>query len=500
MRRLVGAVALALAVSACGSTVQVRSTAVAGAGGADGLGDPGTTGASLTGTTGGALAGSPDGTTGAVSGGTAGAGSVTSPGATGTTTGSSVAQGQQPSSTGTTSGTARKTPVRVGVVYASGIGAAAAAMGIPGLATGDNKAQAAAVFSWINAHGGLGGHPIQGEYWDVAQNQGNNAEQTMQIACAALTQDRHVQYLQTIAGMPLSGMSCFAKAGVGVLNDETGLGDADMAKYASHLGNSGEIAPGRMTALAVDDLWQRGWLTRTSKVGIFSADNSGAHAVVDSYLIPALRRHGLTAAKTIYVNPDGGDGGSSQSSSAALQFRSAGVDRIIPVLYSPLFLMNASSTQDYHPGYAVYSNVGPGALLETAVPGDQLENAAGIGWQPYLDIGAGRKPGPVSPRETLCFQIMKDAGQASTSATTKGFEVQVCNALFYLKDLADRLPSMPADLLTAGRALLRNTFVPADTFRVDVTSRTDGVVGYRDLAYEKACSCFQYVSPVKVAT
>ena len=47
------------------------------------------------------------------------------------------------------------------------------------------------------------------------------------------------------------------------------------------------------------------------------------------------------------------------------------------------------------------SRLGPGALLETAAPRDQLVNSAGIGWQPYLDIGAGKKPGPVSSRETL---------------------------------------------------------------------------------------------------
>jgi len=495
-RRVLGAIALAVAVAGavagCGSTVQMRSTAL----GSDGLTPAGGSAQELTGAAGGSTSAQSGGATGSSAGGAAAGG------AAGAVNGTAApAAGGSSSSTGTAStgtrGVAAKEPIRIGVVYASGIGAAAAAMGIPGLATGDNKAQAEAVFNWINAHGGLGGHPIKGYYWDAAQNQGSNAEQTMQLACAGLTQDDHVQYVQSIAGIPLSGMACFVKAGVGILDDETGLGDADMAKYAAHLGNSGEIAPGRMTALVVDDLWQRGWLKATSKVGIFSADSSGAHSVVDQYLIPALRRHGLTSAKTIYVNPDAGDGGSSGSSSAALQYKAAGVDRIIPVLYSPLFLMHAASTQDYHPGYAVYSNVGPGALLETAAPPDQLPNAVGIGWQPYLDIGKGNMPGPVSPRETLCFDIMKKAGQASTSATTKGFEVQVCNALFYLMDLANKLPSMPADLLTSGRALIGRSFVPADTFRVDVTHRPDGVAGYRDLAYQQACGCFQYVSGVR---
>ena len=51
-------------------------------------------------------------------------------------------------------------------------------------------------------------------------------------------------------------------------------------------------------------------------------------------------------------------------------------------------------------------------------------------------------------------------------------------------------------MLTAGRGLIGAGFVSADTFRTDLTRRTDGVAGYRRLAYQQSCSCFQYVSPV----
>ena len=484
--RLVAAGLVALALAGCGSTVQVRSTGVVGG---DSLSTGAAPGQGL------ASAAGPTSGTGSASGTSDGAGRRTT-GAVGSAGGVATAGTSSAAPDVVPSLTSSREPVKVGVVYASGVGPAAAAMGIPGLATGDNMAQAKAVFDWINAHGGLGGHPIQGVYYDIAQHQGSNAETSMLMACTALTQDSHVRFVQTIAGVPKSGMECFSRAGVGLLNDETALGDADMATYAAHLANPGEIAPGRMLDVAVDDLWNRGWLTAGSKVGIFSADNTGAHAAVDKSLVPALRRHGLVAAKTVYVNPDGGDGGASESSSAVLQFRSAGVDRVIPVLYSPLFLMHAASTQGYRPSYALYSNLGPGALLETAAPADQLTNAVGIGWQPYYDIGRGKMPGPVSPRETLCFDIMRKAGQASTSSTTKGLEVQVCNVLFYLMDISAKQPSIPADLLAAGRSLLGSTFVSADTFRTDVTRRTDGVAGYRELAYKQDCSCFQYVSPV----
>ena len=390
-------------------------------------------------------------------------------------------------------------PIRVGVLYTPGIDKAAQALGINGLSTGDTEAQAEAVVGWIRGHGGLGGHPIT--LFSYAMNlSASSGDAAYEEACTKMTQDYKVQYVVTILTMRPIMMPCLAKYGVGLLDDESSLGDATMAKYAPLLGNPGEIAAGRMTSVAIDDLWQRGWLTSRSKVGVLAIDNADGHGVVDGALTASLRRHGLTAASTQYVSVSGNDGGSSQSSAAALKFRSAGVDRVIPVLYSPLYLMEAASGQDYHPAYAVYSNLGPGALLETAAPRDQLSNSAGIGWQPYLDIGKGTKPGPVSSRETLCFEIMKKAGQGSTSPTTLGFQVQVCNVLFYLKDLSDRQRTMPRDLLTSGRALLGKSFVSADTFRTDVTHRTDGVAGFRSVAFREDCGCYQYVSPVKATS
>jgi hypothetical protein len=95
---------------------------------------------------------------------------------------------------------------------------------------------------------------------------------------------------------------------------------------------------------------------------------------------------------------------------------------------------------------------------------------------------------------------MRKAGQAASSALIKGFQAQVCDVLFYLKDLADREPSIPRDLLTSARIRLGTGFVSPATYRVDVTRRTAGVAGYRPLAYLDGCACFQYVGPIVAAS
>lgn len=478
-------VALAMGVvSACGSTVQVAGEqGLSGLGQGDGLGvgPDGTAIDALGAAPNGVSAGSGPGSTDASGSGT---GSGTDPGVS----------GQQASGRGAAGSS--NAPIRVGVLYAKGLDGAASAMGINGLTTGDTKAQAKAVFDWVNAHGGLGGRPVQVFSYGIdAAQSGNSPDGAYEAACTALTQDYKVRYVVTILNLRPNTLPCFSRRGVGVLDDQSGVSDATMAKYAAYLAGPGDFAPGRMIRILVDDLWKRGWLTPKSKVGSFAADTPDGAAVVEGPLTQALRAHGLRIVSDQRVSMDGNF--AAQSSSAVLKFRSEGVDRIIPVLANPLFVMHTASSQSYHPAYAMYSSFGPGALMEGNAPKDQLKNSAGIGWQPFLDIGAGKHPGPVSSRETLCFALMKAAGQSSTSATTKGFQLQVCNVIFYLKAAADALRSVPNDLLTASRPVIGSSFRPADTFRTDVTHRPDGAAGYRALAYQTNCSCYQYVSPVR---
>ncbi|MDP9183506.1 MAG: hypothetical protein M3P04_12115, partial [Actinomycetota bacterium] len=170
-----------------------------------------------------------------------------------------------------------------------------------------------------------------------------------------------------------------------------------------------------------------------------------------------------------------------------------GVDRVIPIGASPLFLMNAAESQGYHPWYALTSTFGPGALIESAAPRGQLQHAAGIGWSKYLDIGGGKKPGAVSPNETLCFEIMRKAGQAATSGTVQALQVALCNVMMFLERAASTYGVGP-DLVETVRAR-GLSFPPADAFAIRMQrGRADGVAAYRDLVFDDQCGCFQYAS------
>jgi hypothetical protein len=383
-------------------------------------------------------------------------------------------------------------------MYAKNVGAAGAIVGLTGLSTGDTLAQTTALVHWVNDHGGMGGHPIQLLSYGIDASTGGSSDAAYGAACTALTQDDHVRYVVTILSLPSSTLPCFAHAGVGVLDDEAGVGDAQRAQYAGYLVGPADFALGRETTNLVDDLWRRGWLTSTSKVGSFTYDEPDYTSAVSGALTKALAAHGLKLTEQASVPNSAGS--ITAAGSVVLKFRAAGVNRVIPIGASPLFLMISAALQGYHPAYAVTSGFGPGALLEGSAPKAELVDSIGIGWQPFLDISKGKQPPPVTTNETLCFKLMQAAGQASTSPTTRGFEAQVCDLVFYLAAMGDAVPSLPADLLTASRSVIGSSFKSADTFRTDMSQHADGVAAYRDLAYETSCGCYQYVSPIRGTT
>jgi hypothetical protein len=472
-----------LLLSACGSTAQVTG---AGPGGTvlsgDGLSAPATsapTGSALPGT-------------------------VTAPGAGSSITGPTSGTATTLPSSGATVGvgatrgpvSGSKAPVRVGVLYIAGADKLAGALGINGLSTGDARAQAKAVVTHLNATGGLAGRPIQLQEGKLdASRMSSDPDGAHAQACSSLVEDQKVSYVVSYVQLSSNQLACYAKHGVTVLDDQSSVIDHAGRQYAATFGGPGELALGRAAGVLVDALVRTGWLTTSSKVATYVYDTPDGQALEIRYLVPALARHGITPAVTVRSS-NGADG--ANQGGTVVKLVAKGVDRVIPLGASPLFLMTAAESQGYRPAYAMTSTFGPGALLESAAPRSQLKNAAGIGWSKFLDIGAGTKPGAVSSNETLCFALMKKDGQQSTSATTQAFQVALCNVLMFLKAAADTYGVTP-DLLTKVRSQgLR--FAPADAFAITMRpGRADGAAAYRDLAYDDGCRCFQYRSGNRVA-
>lgn len=510
---LLGAGVLALAVTACGTTVPLTTTeAQASLGGGSTGGSDSTGGTTGLGTAAGSATGGL-GTSATGQGGrgdgSAGAGSTSTTGlATSGTEAAGGPVGYPPGVSATT--------ITIGLDYAVNASAAAAAMGAGGVNTGDPLAEQKAIMADINKHGGVLGRQLRYVAHPVDSTSTQSYDQQAQEECADFTQDHHVfAVLTDFVGDTLR--NCLDKAGsVQVAVSAQSFTDASTYQRYPYFIQPATLSHERMALVWPSELAGNGyfgkWNTTTGqpgtapvKLGILTLDNPAMKRTVQQVLIPALKARGYSDVRAVYAkDPQGtSDSGAtvSQVQAAVLRFRQDGVTHFLPLDsgagLSLYFGKNASS-QRYYPRYGLNSGAGVQVLLDAGLfPKDQLNGAVGMGWEPLLDIAGADNPdnGPYSnAARRHCVQIMKSAGiDISGSAATRG-AVEFCDMFSFLKAAieAGGAPVARSSFL-AGVNSLRNRFQSGLTFATFLdASHHDGVSQARPFAYQSACGCLRY--------
>jgi ABC-type branched-subunit amino acid transport system substrate-binding protein len=493
--RLAVALLVAVAAAACGTTVPLSQQAQTGAGssgltgGAPAAGDtPGSTSGDLAGTA--TTGSSPGGSTVAGTSGGSGAGSS----ATGSTTGGATGV-RGPGTTGVTA----RTPIKIGVLTATGAAKYQRSLGFSKGASGDQVAMTQSVVSWINAHGGLAGRPIQLVSYDLDYGAAaTDLSSAMQAACTFFTQDNRVVAVASyIALAPDSFYACMAKAHVPLVNPDEGVSSDFFKRYANTVYVPSGPSYTRLLADSVDALWNAGWLTATSVVGVVGYDTNDVHSIVDKGLVPALQRHGLKLTTGFYTSTDTDAAG--QYGGGVLSFKAKNVDRVFFAPGGqPIYFGLAAEQQAYHPHYEMGSLEYPNPVAQT-LPADQLAGSMGLGWMPYLDLPSSEWPKVVTPGIALCRKAMAAAKQDYSGSTTLAIAAWVCDDWLFLRDVFAAGATPDEAGIRRAADSLGATFRPAATFRSLLgPDRThDGAAGYRLLAFSSACTCYRYTSPVR---
>jgi hypothetical protein len=478
--RRISAVLPALALMACGSTVQVGSMPP----GPDETRDDGLS------------AGPPSGpATGSAARKVEEEGSTD--GATPSTAAVPAAVAQRPTSTALPTGQRRDTsPVRVGFIYATNADALQSA-GIDGVTTGDGRAQAAAITAWVNAHGGLGGRTLEPYFYgmDVAKSAANGQAEE-EAACTAMTQDHHVFAVVAYSNPSAAFDVCLAKAHTILVDSDAFVDGPLLRQIRDYVYLPSDFLMERANSTYVLGLIRAGFLTPKNKVAvIYGESRTESKRILDGTIKPLLRRYGIPLPVTYGVQ-------NADFSGAVLAAQSAGVDRVLHIALSPLFFMQAAESQQYHPRYGVNSQWLPGALLQTAAPRAQLAGSVGIGWLPSGDVDARHNPGPVSRNETLCHQILRAAGEDDAAEpTARVFALQTCDHVLFLKAALTDAPRATPQAMAAQVARLGRRFASASTFQADfLTGRPDGATAYRVFAFAESCSCYGYTGPPRPTT
>ncbi len=485
--------ALCLTAAACGTTVPAAEQQ-RGPYDSSGLsGSTGTTG-SVAGPAGGAQ---PTGVL-ADGGGTTGTGTSTSGSGAGTTTAAQPPTGPvQPGSTAPAGGGSHE-PIKLGALTATGAAKYQQTLGVSG-ATGDQTAMTKAVVDDINAHGGIGGRRIELLTYDLdAAAFSANASQAMQTACTYFTQDHKVAALASyVALAPESFYACLAKAHLPVVSPDEGVSADFFTRYLDSLYMPSAPNYTRLLTDSVDALWQAGWLSATSRVGVVGYDTNDVHSIVDKGLVPALHRHGLKLDAGLFTAAD--SSGASDYNGGVLKFKAQGIDRVFFAPGGqPYYFALAASSQGYRPHYELSSLEYP-TTLTANLPASQLSGSMGVGWSPYFDLPSSAWSSVVTPGIAQCRRAMAPAAQDFSSGTTLGIAAWICDEWFFLR--AVLTSAAVTDDVTFRRAAeaLGGSFRSASTFRTALgAGRThDGAAAYRLLAFDDACSCYRYRTPVR---
>ncbi len=512
---LIAGLAAALALTACGSTVQVseRQALTGSAGGLTGGSSGDLAGGAVDGASGlGGVAASGDATgpdvaaggtttSGATSGGTSGASpagggraAASRPG-----TGSSTSAGPVPGRPAGAAPTGKATgsPVEVGVVIYPDISAAAAAFG--GTAdVGDQKGEVRDALAWVNAHGGFGGHVVTPVYYEVELTSTQTYAVTYQEICATFTEDHKVVAAIVLGNAEAGLPACLAKGGALLLAHGHYLHNASDFQRFANLVTPEEVDSDLAARELVDLILARGLAKRGESLGLLVMDYPAPLRARDAIIVPRLKAAGIDVVSYTVgypqSTPDVANSASAvQSAQLAMAARGVKTVTFLCPGCAPFFLDDAEQ-QAYYPQYVLTSFDTLGGY-EGKGRSRSLKTAVALGWEPLKDTNSYRDRGKVlsgNPTFSQCSTIQKRhiKGDASLFAS-----VSFCGAMLNLKAAADAVAGSPLTVpsLVRGFESLGASSPGVGNFATRLApGRHFGIAGLRTMRYDGPCDCFRY--------
>lgn len=484
MRRLrIPAALLVACTTACGSTVAMVSTQTAGPGStSNGLSVPGAGSASAP------AAGGP----GQAAAGT-GAGTFRGPGA-----GPAAAISTPTIGLPTVAGTSRG-PLKIGFLYTDN-GAANAALGVATSASSGPKAVMTALVAALNRHGGVAGRTLVADFYAVDSTSSDYSTQA-NAACAHFTQDVRVPVVLDLGFGNKFGMaSCLAGKGVA----DFGLGTSDtVADNAVGLfAAPSSLSSTRRYPAVLVGLHNTGYLTSHNKIGVLVESCPDLQRAYQQAVVPTISRLGLVLADTETIDCTAGFSSAGPASasvqSAALRFRSRGVDRLLMVSdfeqVTLLLLANEAESQGWRPGFML-SSTAQTEVMRSNIASGQWPQLHGIGWSPGVDVDDPHQP--LSAADQRCLGLIKAGGIVVSGWQNTYVATTVCAEVFFLEaalngsagDAQGR--ALMASVRGLGSSFTAPGIVQGRTFFGP--SRYDGPAAVEPFGYVAACSCLKYV-------
>jgi ABC-type branched-subunit amino acid transport system substrate-binding protein len=501
--RACAALAFAVVTSACGTTVPGATgngSVVAGGAGASGL--TGATGQTAAGGGATAAAGSQGrafSSTGAVGGGATGGTDAVGGGAVATgAPGGGSATSTTGGSAGGVSGVQDKTPVKVGAFYLNG---GNAALGAGFAATpvnfGDGQIEAKAVVADINAHGGIGGRPIQLFLQKIEATDASKPA-AFEAACNALAEDHHVLAIMSMFNLRTPLAACASKHKTLLIDAALGAGDdAIYREYGNWAFTPAQMSLDTEQKLVLHNASIGGVISPKTKVGVVVQNDDEIYPRVQKNTIePTLKSLGVPYEAQVIANAQDSSG----ISNAILKFKADGVS---VVMFScgnggvpEVVFMQAAEQQQFRPAYVMGDSTDTW-FVGSSAPNAQIQKITGVGSYPIANVEANQVPASAS--EKHCLDVISKGGEQVSDRHSSVTAEFYCETLYGFAAAGARVPGrLTADSWRAAYRGLGAEYPTITSFRVDVSQNPNaGGRGYRTLAYSSGCTCIVYTSGVK---
>lgn len=388
------------------------------------------------------------------------------------------------------------TTINLGVPYNSQRNQTAIALGAAGAAGSyDFRDVMNAVVAYANDHGRFAGRQLKPIYFDYAS--ASDAQTGDGQACARWTQDNKVFAL-------LGGTSqlnaCAEKASAVAIRAGSGT-SVTYAKFP-HLVDPLAIRLDRLASVTVNGLAKARYFT--GKLGLVTWDHPDYRYAMTQGYFPALKRLGVVPSDTVYISPPQSPGALPDMAAAVAsfvtKFRSQGIDHVIiqdgPAGFcvngcQTLVWMNQAKSQQWYPRYGQNFANAPGSSV---MPSDQMDHALAVDSSDYTPAhDEGWRP---NATRTRCFEIQREAGLPVQNDIDRAFATQVCDYVFFLQQVINKLTSLTADAFVEQVAALGTSFPTSSVYGSKFApGRRDGGHLVRTSEYFDSCKCLKYLGP-----
>jgi len=407
--------------------------------------------------------------------------------------------------------------VKIGVSYSSDEQAGIAAIGHAGSAAAFSNYAAniqrdyQLAVSDLNSRGGIDGCKVELVYHDFSALASDGFDGESQKECTDFAEDQHVFAAFTNALETRVLLTCMAQHHTPVFMDnsfEFVPTSADFTTYRGYLYEPDAVALDRLGPV-IDDLNAAGYFGAGPKVGILLADDGTGdrQRLVNSIWKPRLAALGIPVASVFTFPQATGyaqlSDTSAQFDSAVLQFKAAGVNRVMITPDggdSVIFFTQEAQSQNYHPLYGLTTYNAPSTLAWG--PSAEAKGAMAVVWQATdvtnnVDDPSGaayvEAANPPNSARSRCDHIYA----AASTTGIEGYEFyKWCDALNLMATALAHSAAVTPQALVSGVDALGGAFQAAATNGPSSfgPARYDGDVDVRVVKWSPAAGELRYVT------